>query len=550
MALFTIVRRLQLHRPRTLICFSQFSHSLARQVVSSAILSFSQAFHQTSCRTCEHDLHFGGAPHAQVQSLHQIIDFAEYVNETHEDIQLSVTEILDRVRKAKDFNSGDEAMSFLDSSGIKPDRDFVFSVIWALREEWKLAFLVFKWGQKSDCIVEKTRCLMIWILGNHEKFSTAWTLIHELYQASKDTQQAMLIMIDRYAARNHPDKAIETFHLMQKFKFAPEQKTYFVFLEILCKHGNIEEAEEFMFLNKKFFPLETESFNIILNGWCNIVIDIYEAKRVWREMSKCCIEPDGTSYKHMISCYSSVGNLFDSLRLYDEMKKRGWIPGIEVYHSLLHVLTCENCLSEALKIVDKMKEIGLKPNSTTYNHIIRPLCEAAKFEDAKTILSRMIGDNISPTIDTYHAFLKGEGLEGTLGVLKHMRKAGLGPNRDTFTLLLDKFFKLDQPENALNMWSEMKDYVVKPDRVHYKVMVEGLAKCMLIAKAREFYNEMISVGFMDDPSLTKLLEEPVQQGVRARKGKGQMTVVRRIKKGKGLRCGRSRVARSIKHHKQ
>lgn len=358
----------------------------------------------------------------------------------------------------------------------------------------------------------------------------------------------LVLQLHRYAAANYPDKAIQTFHLMQKFSLSLEQKTYFMFLNILCTHGNIEEAEEFMFLNKKFFPLETESFNIILNGWCNITVDINEAKRVWREMSKCCIEPDGTSYTHMISCYSSVCNLFASLRLYDVMKKRGWVPGVEVYHSLIYVLTRENCHNEAVKIVDRMKETGLPPNSTTYNLMIRPLCEALKFEEARIMLARMIGDDISPTIDTHHALLNGENLEGTLGVFSHMRKARLGPSRDTFILILDKYFKLGEPENALKIWSEMKVYEVQPDCVHYNILVEGLAKCGLIAKAREFYSEMTSVGLADDPSLKKLLGEPVRQGFHAKKGKGQMRIVRRIKKGKGLRCGRSSVVKRRNHH--
>ncbi|KAL7139828.1 hypothetical protein ABFS83_09G079800 [Erythranthe nasuta] len=537
MALLTIVRRLQLLRPCQLL---RVSLSSAHRFIpsplppSSAMLCFSQAFHQTPCRQCKH------TPHSACRRPYEIMDFsAESAEGTRGEIRLGLEEIRERVQKARDFASGDEAVAFLDDSDVRPDKDFIFSLIWDLREEWKLAFLVYKWGERWDCVVEKTCCLMIWLLGNHGKFGTAWTLVHELYRASKDTQQAMLILIDRYAAANNPDKAIETFHLMQKFKFSPEQKTYFVFLNILCKHGNIEEAEQFMYLNKKFSPLETESFNIILNGWCNIATDVYEAKRIWREMSKCCIEPDGNSYTHMISCFSTVGNLFDSLRLYDEMKKRGWVPGLEVYHSLIYVLTRENCSSEALKTIDRMKETGLKPNSATYNLVIRPLCEAEKFEDARIVLARMLEDDISPTIETYHELLKGETLEGTLGVLSHMRKSRLGPSRETFLLILDKFLKTGQSENALKIWSEMNEYEIKPDREHYKVLVEGFAKCGLIAKAKEFYSEMTSsFGLNDDPSLKKLLEEPVRKEARAKKGEGQMTIVRRITKGNGLQRGR------------
>ncbi|GER48510.1 pentatricopeptide repeat-containing protein [Striga asiatica] len=538
MALITSVRRL--HR-----LYLRFPHSSPSLIfIPSTPLPFpathlSRAFHRTPHRPVEHAPHF--------ENSYQIVDFSKQLDEIKQETQLELRGILERAEKAKDFASGDEAIAFLDGSGVKPDNDLIFSAIWALRDDWKLAFLAFKWGVKWDCVVQKTWSLMVWLLGNHQKFGTAWTLIHELHRDSKDTQQAMMIMIDRYAAANYLDKAVQTFHLMQKFKFTPEQDTYLTFLNILCKHGNIEEAEQFMYLNKKFFPLDSKGFNVILDGWCNTARDIVEAKRVWREMSKCCVMPDATSYTHMISCYSTARNLFESLRLYDEMKKRGWVPGVNVYHSLIYVLTRENCLNEALKIVDWMKVASFKPNSTTYHLVICALCESLKFEDARNILARMISDDLSPTVETYHALLKGESLEGTLGVLGYMRKAGLGPSKDTFFIVLDKFLKEGQPKNALMIWYEMKEYDVKPECGHYLVLVEGLAKNGLLEKAREIYSEMRCVSTFDDPSLKKLLDE---QEVCGGKGKREMTVVRNIKKGKGLRCSRNRISSGARSRKK
>lgn len=321
---------------------------------------------------------------------------------------------------------------------------------------------------------------------------------------------------------------------MDKFHLSPDQEAFFTFLNILCKHGNIEEAEELMYLNKKLFPLETEGFNIILNGWCNIVVDIVEAKRVWREMSKCCIFPNVTSYTHLISCFSKVGSLFDSLRLYDEMKRRGFVPGFVVYNSLVYILASENCLTESLSILNKIKEAGLRPNSTTYNNIIKPLCEATKLEEARQVLAMMIEDNVSPTIDTYHAFLTNLSSEGAFEVLNHMRKAGLGPSRDTFLQILSKFFELGQSESALKVWLEMKQYEIVPDLAHYTCLVEGLAKCGLLVKAREFYNEMRYKGIVNDPKLEKLLKEPAN----SRHVKGDHTrIVNSTKKSQWLSHG-------------
>lgn len=322
---------------------------------------------------------------------------------------------------------------------------------------------------------------------------------------------------------------------MEKFSLTPDQEAFYIALNALCKHGYVEKAEEFMLVNKKLFPLETDGFNIVLNGWCNLSVDVFETKRVWREMSKCCVVPDATSYTHMISCFSKVGNLFDSLRLYDEMKKRGWLPGIEVYNSLIYVLCHENCFKEALKFLEKMKESGLQPDSTTYNSMISPLCKARKLEEARTTLSNMLGENISPTTETYHAFLETTEFEETLEVLSRMKKANLGPSEETFFMILEKFFKLEQAKNALKIWEEMKRYDVVPGSTHYTIMVQGLATCGLLLKAREFLAAMRSDGYLEDPKLKRLVKEPVRGS--SSKGERQF---RPLKGGKKVNNRKSR----------
>ncbi|KAK4800398.1 hypothetical protein SAY86_020885 [Trapa natans] len=423
-------------------------------------------------------------------------------------------DLVDLLREAATLPLEPESMESIERLGIDQTPELVFSVIEKLREEWRPALLAFKWGQKRDCINEETYNLMVYILGSHGKFSIAWCLIRDIHQIKKNTRRAMLTMIDRYAAANNPSKAIWTFQLMEMFRISPDQEAFHFLLNTLCLQGNMEEAEEFMLLNKTLFPLETDSFNIILNGWCNITVDISEAKRIWREMSKCCILPNGSSYTHMISCFSKVGNLFDSLRLYDEMKRWGWTPGLEVYNSLINVLTQENCLAEALKMLGKIKDLGLKPNNATYNSLICPLCKLEKTKDAREVLFSMLEEKIEPTVDTYNAFLQCTDFEGTLEVLPLMRKANLGPSGDTFFLILEKFIKLNQVENTLKVWVEMREYDIEPDVKHYEVLVCSLATSGYLIKANEIYSEMMSKGFPDDPKLKMLLKKHLSSSKR------------------------------------
>ncbi|XP_047341604.1 pentatricopeptide repeat-containing protein At1g80880, mitochondrial [Impatiens glandulifera] len=510
-----------------LMAFSAIARQLQRiniRLSSSPLpISFSKSpisfqFYSASHRICftyppslRQTITFSTFRTSNDSTIHVAFDFNTQLDLPLENYQLNVRKLVDAIKNAADsFSSEEETSSFLDETCLEPNEGLIYSLICALKDDWKLTYWIFMWGKKKGFAGEKIGALMVWILGTNKKFNTAWCLIRDLHSSSVDTHPAMHAMIDRYAASNDPNGAIQAFNFMEKFKLSPDMESLQALLITLCKHGNIEEAEEFMFLNKKLFPLETKSFNIILNGWCNISVDVYEAKRIWREMSKSCILPNGDSYQHMISCFSKVGNLFDSLRLYDEMRKRGFIPNLNVYNSLIHVLTRENCLNDALKLLDKMKETGLQPDSITLNAFICPLCELSKMEDAKNVLARMKTENVAPTVSTYHAFLKEANVEGTLEILNCMVKSSLRPNRETFLLIFKKFFEMKQAADALKIWVEMKQYNVSPDSAHYNIVVGGLVNSGFKMKAKELYAEMKYNEFVLDPKVMKLLNEPVR----------------------------------------
>ena len=106
-------------------------------------------------------------------------------------------QFLELLKKVANVSSQAEAATHLDHSGFEANRDLICSAIWALREEWKPAFVAFKWGGKWHYFNEKVCNLMIWVLGTHGKFSTAWCIIRDMYRSSLSTRWAMLIMIDR-----------------------------------------------------------------------------------------------------------------------------------------------------------------------------------------------------------------------------------------------------------------------------------------------------------------------------------------------------------------
>jgi hypothetical protein len=105
-------------------------------------------------------------------------------------------------------NNNDDDAHFL-SSLEEPNTDLICSAIWFLREDWKPALRAFKLNSLYNN--EKACNLMIWVLGTHAKFSTAWSIIRDMHNSSISTHQAMLIIIDRYITFFNPSyQSIQT----------------------------------------------------------------------------------------------------------------------------------------------------------------------------------------------------------------------------------------------------------------------------------------------------------------------------------------------------
>ncbi|KAL2933989.1 hypothetical protein RDABS01_017108 [Bienertia sinuspersici] len=503
-----------------------------------------QAFRRSPSHTLLHSLYIFTFHPYSAQSFYNPIDFSDIVSTNNQNDELAAMKLVELVQKTKDYTSKREAIDFVTATGVNPDAKQVNLAIWKLRNDWALALLAFQLNQKRGFITEKLLGLIVWVLGTHQKFDIAWSLIRDWHRFV-GTQQAMLAIIERYVAANSHEKAIKTFNFMEKLTISPDQNAFRTVISVLCCYGNIEEAEEFMLINKKLFPLETADFNIILRGWCNLSVNVFEAKRVWREMATNCVTPDALSYTHMIFCFSRVGNLFDSLRMFDEMKKQGWIPSLDVYNSLIYVMAHEKCFSEASKVLQRIQEAGLQPDSMSYNCLICPLCAAGEFKKARELLSVMTQEGARPTIETYHAFLRSANLEETFEMLSQMRKHNVDPENSTFILIFDRFFKIREPENVLKVWVEMRDFGVPPELEHYKSLISGLANCGCLLKAKELHTEMLSNGFVDDPKLQQMLQGPEQ--VRRLRKAGSMKFVRIINKSKSLHTFHSSPCRGRKN---
>lgn len=403
-----------------------------------------------------------------------------------------------------------EMKKSLDQCEVTVSPELVSEVLSRVRYDWEAAFTFFLWAGKQPNYGHSLREYhsMISILGKMRKFDTAWALIDEMRASSLITPQALVIMIRKYCAVHDVGKAINTFYAHKRFKFDLGIEEFQNLLSALCRYKNVSDAEHLLFCNQNVFPLSTRSFNIILNGWCNLSPNSREAERFWMEMRKRKLKLDVVSFASIISCYSKTGNLNKVLKLFNQMKQMGIEPDRKVYNAVIHSLAKGGLVKEAINLMKSMEEEkGIVPNAVTYNSLMKPLCKLRRLEEAREVFTEMVQRGVSPTIRTYHALFRilrtGEQV---FGFLENMRRTGCCPNHDTYIMLIRKLCRWQQIHDVFKLWKEMIENGFNPDRSSYIVMIHGLFLNGKLEEAHKFYVEMKEKQLLPEPKTEEMIQ--------------------------------------------
>ncbi|KAA8517587.1 hypothetical protein F0562_015061 [Nyssa sinensis] len=410
-------------------------------------------------------------------------------------------------------SSGAVVKSKLEQCGVTASSELVVEILSLVRNDWEAAFTFFLWAGKELGYAHSLReyHLMISILGKMRKFDTAWALIDEMRGGGNGpslvTPQTLLIMIRRYCATHDVGKAINTFYAHKRFNFNVGMEEFQNLLSALCRYKNVKDAEHILFCNKNVFQFNTKSFNIILNGWCNVIGSPREGRRIWREMNERGIACDAVSYASIISCYSKACNLNLVIKLFNQMKTLNIVPDRKVYNAVIHALAKGKLVKEARNLMKTMEEQGIAPNAVTYNSLIKPLCRGRQLDEAREVFHEMLQRGLSPTIRTYHAFFRilrtGEEV---FALMEKMNKMGCCPNNDTYNMLIRKFCRWRQFDNVLKLWTDMGQNGLYPDRSSYIVLIHGLFLNGKLEEAYKYYREMKEKELLPGPKLDEMLQ--------------------------------------------
>jgi pentatricopeptide repeat protein len=423
------------------------------------------------------------------------------------DVALGVDSVV-AAAEAKASNAADAARA-LDRCGAEASEPLVVAALARLRNSCGAAHAAFRWAAAQPGYTPGRRAShsMLAILAKHRRFDDARAMLDGMRRASTASPAAVLLLIRRYCAAHDVAGAVAAFRALPGFGFHPGVTEFHGLLSALCRYKNVQDAEHLLMSSQKEFPFETKSFNIVLNGWCNIVCSVREAKRFWSAMQNLGIDRDVVSYGSMISCFSKTGSLDSVMKLFNRMKEAGITPDRKVYNAVVFALAKGRCVDEAKMLVRTMEEKKVAPDTSTFNSLIGPLCKARQVQEAMELFDAMLQRRLSPSVRTFHALLNvaRDPIE-VFNLLDKMKELHCEPELDTYIMLIRKFCRWRQHESVERLWSAMPANGLRPDRSAYIVLIHGLFLNGRLEEAAKYYKEMKAKGFAPEQKTEEMIQ--------------------------------------------
>ncbi|XP_058103047.1 pentatricopeptide repeat-containing protein At2g13420, mitochondrial-like [Magnolia sinica] len=407
--------------------------------------------------------------------------------------------------------------SSLQLSGIRVSSHLVLQTLLRLRNLSKIALGFFTWAHHQPNYHHDVAAydLMIDILSKVRQFDVAWQLFVEMSQRGQNpTPNTFAVLIRRYIAAGMTRQAIRTFDDMGSFCDRKTDLGHFNFLlDTLCKYGYVKIATEIFNKRRSEFIPDVKTYTVLIYGWCKIN-RFPMAEKFFREMIDRGLEPNIVTYNVLLNGLCRKSSLHPETRfertiqaaenLFEEMQRRGVEPDVTSYSIVLHVYSRAHKPDLSLWKLGLMKESGISPTVATYTSVIKCLCSCGRLEDAEKLLDEMVGNDVCPSAATYNCFFKEyrgrKDADSALKLYRKVRKLLMSEpsilSINSYNILVGMFSKLDRMEIVRELWNDMKESGVGPDLDSYTLLIHRLCEKQKWREACQFFVEMIEKGFL------------------------------------------------------
>jgi pentatricopeptide repeat protein len=226
--------------------------------------------------------------------------------------------------------------------------------------------------------------------------------------------------------------------------------------------------------------------------------DVERMWELWHEMGKRQVKPTAVTIGCMIDALVKNGCVDDAWNLLHDLlsdpARKALVNNI-MYSTILKGFAMTKQTERLFAVYAEIRDQGVQANTITYNTMIDACARCGAMDRVPQLLADMKMANISPDQVTYGTLVKGHCLSGSVDqafeILAEMRASGKHkPDEILYNSLLDGCAKEHRLEDAMTLYTEMKQANVMPSNFTLCTLVKLLGRARRIEQAFAIVEEL------------------------------------------------------------
>ncbi|XP_023519013.1 putative pentatricopeptide repeat-containing protein At1g16830 [Cucurbita pepo subsp. pepo] len=307
--------------------------------------------------------------------------------------------------------------------------------------------------------------------------------------------QTFLLLLRIYWRGGMYELVFEAFDHMDRRGFTPNTFARNVIMDVLFKVGRADVALKVF---KETLLPNFLTFNIVL---CNLskIRDLIGIRDAFRCMLRMGYYPNPGTFEVVLNDLCKLGRLVEAYQVLGIMTTIGISMSVNIWTIMIDGFRRLHRTADASSLVKKMEKSGCSPNIVTYTTLIKGYMDAQLVSDAFDVLSIIELEGLSPDRVLYNVLIDGLAKIGrydeALCIFLSMDKQNILPDCYTFSSLLNT---ICLSKRVFLLPKLVDGFFADVDLVACNSLLSYLAKAGFPSLALELYDEMLDKGLMPD----------------------------------------------------
>ncbi|RPA94442.1 TPR-like protein [Choiromyces venosus 120613-1] len=375
---------------------------------------------------------------------------------------------------------------------------------------------------------ESERFWKVWELGRSRGLFTnnqdAYTLaLIRLYREKRDADAVKIYLEYREipVIKPNPDifnGALRAFRSLLDFRgmqmvfddwfttgSQPDKQAYYLLMAEMARHGEAGVVRELLdqFL-ERFNPEELLPFNSLMFAHARRG-ELEEVVKCFDAIPKFGFAPDNYSFNILINAYAKAQDVDGALQRVQEMIEAELSPDTYTYGVLMTLAANRGDIENTKKYFDLAVDSGAEPTEPMYLALMTSYVTVSDLESAENILGSLA--HAEPRKDTtvlWNELLSGYAVlcdPEKLNMTYHrMREAMVPFDQYTYAILMHALCLIGKVEAAEKVLDSLEAEGIKPNSIHYAIIMVAHMKNMDLALVWATFNRMVDSGI--NPTFT------------------------------------------------